>query len=63
MLLTNTQASRIHKAFTNGSSANVKFAKTMMYMMVELEWPILEAFGIPDPLNNIKSLLTTMSEP
>ena len=28
LLLTNTQVSRLHKAFSNGSSANLKLSKT-----------------------------------
>ena len=33
-LLTNTQASRICKAFANGSSANIKYSKTQLSKMV-----------------------------
>ena len=36
LLLTNTQVSRICKAFANGSSANVKFSKSQLSKMVQL---------------------------
>ena len=35
-LLTNTQVSRIRKAFANGSSANIKFSKTHLSKMIQL---------------------------
>ena len=35
ILLTNTQVSRIGKAFANGSSANVKFSKAQLSKMVQ----------------------------
>ena len=35
LLLTNTQVSRIRKAFTNGSSANIKFSKTQLSKMIQ----------------------------
>ena len=31
LLLTNTLVSKVHKAFTNGSSANIKFSKTQLH--------------------------------
>ena len=31
LLLTNTQVSRLHKAFANDSSANVKLSKTQLH--------------------------------
>ena len=31
LLLTNTQLSTLHKAFTNNSSANIKLSKTQLY--------------------------------
>ena len=31
MLLTNTQVSRLRKAFANGSSANIKLSKTQLH--------------------------------
>ena len=31
MLLTNTQVSRLHKAFENNSSANIKLSKTQLH--------------------------------
>ena len=35
LLLTNTQVSKIRKAFANGSSANIKFLKTRRSKMVQ----------------------------
>ena len=37
LLLTNTQVSKIRKVFTNGSSANIKFSKTQLSEIVQLE--------------------------
>ena len=36
LLLTNTQVLRIHKAFENGSSANINFSKTQLSKIVHL---------------------------
>ena len=33
LLLTNTQLSRLHKDFANGSSANIKLSKTQLHKM------------------------------
>ena len=35
LLLTNTQVSKICKAFANGSSANIKFSKTQLSKMIQ----------------------------
>ena len=35
-LLTNAQVSKIHKAFSNGSSANIKLSKTELFKMLQL---------------------------
>ena len=35
LLLTNTQVSKIRKAFANGSLANIKFSKTQMSKMTQ----------------------------
>ena len=35
LLLTNTQFSKIRKAFANGSSANIKFSKTQLFEIVQ----------------------------
>ena len=35
LLLTNTQVSKICKAFANGSSANIKFKKTQLHKIVQ----------------------------
>ena len=34
LLLTNTQVSNIRKAFASGSSANTKYSKTQLFMML-----------------------------
>ena len=36
LLLGNTQVSKIRKAFTNGSSANIKFSKTQLSKIVQM---------------------------
>ena len=36
LLLTNTQVSRLRKAFANGSSANIKFSKTQLHKIGQL---------------------------
>ena len=36
LLLTNTQVSKIRKAFANGLSANIKFSKTQLSKLVQL---------------------------
>ena len=36
LLLTDTQVSKIRKAFANGSSANIKFSKIQMSNMIQL---------------------------
>ena len=35
LLLTDAQVSKICKAFTNGSSANIKFSKTQLSKMIQ----------------------------
>ena len=35
LLLTNTEVSKNHKAFANGSSANIKFSKTQLSKMIQ----------------------------
>ena len=35
LLLTDTQDSKIHKSFANGSSANIKFSKTQLSKMIQ----------------------------
>ena len=53
LLLTNTQVSKIHKAFSNGSSANIKLSKTQLSKMIQSGGllGLLETF-----LNSHKSL-------
>ena len=36
LLLTNTQVSRLRKAFANDSSANINFSKTQLSKMIQL---------------------------
>ena len=36
LLSTNTQVSKLHKAFVNNSSANIKLSKTLLPKMVQL---------------------------
>ena len=38
LLLTKNQVLKILKAFSNGSSTNIKFSKTQLYKMVQLGW-------------------------
>ena len=38
LLLTNTQVSRIRKAFANGLTAKIKFSKTQLSMMIQEEF-------------------------
>ena len=35
LLLTNTEVSKNHKAFANGSSANIKLSKTQLSKMIQ----------------------------
>ena len=35
LFLTDSQVSKIHKAFANGSSANIKFSKTRLSKMIQ----------------------------
>ena len=45
LLLTDTQVSRIHKAFENSSSANTKVSKTQLSNMVKLRRSFNEMLG------------------
>ena len=44
MLLTNTQLSRICKAFENGSSANIKLSKTQLHEIGQSGWFLSRLF-------------------
>ena len=50
LLLTNTKVSRLHKAFTNNSLANIKLSKTQLHkiggLLGQLLGPLLKA-GFP----------------
>ena len=61
-LLTNTQVLRLHKAFANNSSANIKLSKTQLYKIGQLGGfsgrllgPLLKA-GLPLMKNILKPL-------
>ena len=59
LLLTDTQVSKICKAFANGSSANIKFSKTQSSKIVQLGrfiYKALDPFLNPDKMieKNIK---------
>ena len=43
LLLTNTQVSRLHKAFTNGPTANIKLSKTQLHK-IKQSWAFLGSF-------------------
>ena len=45
-LLANTQVSNICKAFTNGSSANIKFSKTQLSKMIQSGGFLTDISGI-----------------
>ena len=53
LLLTDTQASRICKAFANGSSANKIFSKTQMSRMVQLGGVISDMSIFGNILSNL----------
>ena len=53
MLLTDTQVSRICKAFANGSSANIKFLKTQFSKMIQSR-----GFIAPNAVNGTNPLLS-----
>ena len=62
MFLTNTQVSRLQKAFTNNSSANIKLSKSQLpkighsgRFLVQLLGPLLKA-GLPLISNVFKQL-------
>ena len=46
LLITNTQISKIHKAFANGSSANIKFSKAQQSKMLRLGGSFFRSVGI-----------------
>ena len=54
-LLTNTQVLRICRALSNGSSANMRFSKTQLSKMVQLEGR-LGFLGVLDCIRFIDSL-------
>ena len=56
ILLTDTQASKIHKTFANGSSANINFSKTHLPKIAQLGGFLFGADRISDfPIKEIKS--------
>ena len=59
ILLTDTQASKIRKAFANGSSANIKFLKTQLFKMMQ---PGGFIFGPPiTPIKEITSFANSIT--
>ena len=53
LLVTDTQVSRLHKAFANNSPANIKLSKTQLSKMVQLDeflgiFPGISFFLNPD---------------
>ena len=55
LLLINTQVSKIGKAFSNGSSANIKFSKAQLCKSVQSGGFIFSSSGISDlPMTQIK---------
>ena len=45
LLLTDTQVSKIRKAFTHGSSANIKFSKTQLSKMIQSGWVVIRDYS------------------
>ena len=72
LLLTNTQVSKIRKAFANGSSVNIKISKTELFKMTQsggfigLDYLIATVKGllsVPKIINNkIENLLEKKSK-
>ena len=69
LLLTNTQVSRLHKAFANNSSVNIKLSKTQLHKMRQsggflgrLSGPLLKT-GLPSIGNLIKPLAKCVLRP
>ena len=52
ILLTDTQVSKIRKAFVNGVSAKIKCLKTQLYKMMQSR----RVFGIFNPVNTINPI-------
>ena len=50
ILLTDTQVSKIHKAFANGSSTNIKFLKTQLSKMIE-SGCTYKSYNYMEPIN------------
>ena len=69
MLLTNTQVSKLRKAFANNSSANIKLSKTQLHKIRQsggflgrLSEPLLKS-GLPLMKNVLKPLAKSVSIP
>ena len=64
LLLTDTQVSKIRRAFSNGSSANIKFSKTRSSKIVHLGGflfgPPPNLFGLPLPIKEMTSLANSI---
>ena len=69
LLLTNTQVSRLRKAFANKSSANMKLSKTQLHKIVQSEGFLgrllkpLSKHGLPLMTNVLKSLAKSVLIP
>ena len=64
LLLTNRQISSIHKAFSNNSSADIKFWKTQLSKMIQLGGFLGKLFGplLKTGLPLIKSVITPLEK-
>ena len=62
-LLSQTQVSKIHKAFANGSWANIQFSKTQLSKMIQsgglLTHDSLYLMGSPSPYRMMNSIVTS----
>ena len=66
LLLTNTQVSKLCKAFANGSSANIKLSKTQLHKIGQLGGffgKLLGPTGFPLIKNAFKPLAKSVSTP
>ena len=59
LLLTNTEVSRICKAFESGSLTNTKLSKTQLSKMMQLGG-FLPLLGLPTPFNFLSPLATPL---
>ena len=65
LLLTDTQVSKIHKAFANRSSTKIKFSKTHLSKMIQSSGFLFsppDIFGPPIPMKSIVNSITNSFE-